>query len=59
QIKNLQLELQRQRAELDRSSGEDSGRSVSSSDREVQLRRKRGADPPPMLRRGNGGGATK
>jgi circadian clock protein KaiC len=59
QIKNLQLDLQRQRAELDRSSGEDAGRSVSSSDRQAQLRRKRSADPAPTLRRGNGGGAAK
>ncbi|HSL72567.1 MAG TPA: circadian clock protein KaiC [Longimicrobiales bacterium] len=59
QIKNLQQDLQRQRAELARSSGEDTGRAVSSSDREAQLRRRRSADPAPTFRRGNGGGAPK
>ena len=59
QIKNLQLDLHRQRAELDRTSGEDAGRSVSSSDRQAQLRRRRSAGPAPILRRGNGGGAAK
>ena len=59
QIKNLQQELQRQRAELARSSGEDTGRAVFSSDREAQLRRRRSADPAPTFRRGNGGGAPK
>ena len=59
QIKNLQLALERQRAEVARSAGEDAGRSVSSSDREVQLRRRRSADAAPSSPKGNGGGAPK
>lgn len=59
QIKNLQLDLQSQRAELARFAGENTGRAVSSSDRQVQLHRRRSADPAPTFRRGNGGGAPK
>lgn len=57
-IKSLQLNLQRQRAELALSSGQDAVRSVSSSDRENELRRRRSADPA-HTSRGNGNGAAK
>lgn len=59
QIKSLRLELQRQRAELALSSGEDAGRSVSSSNRESQRRKRRSADPAPIFSSRNGNGAPK
>jgi circadian clock protein KaiC len=56
QIQALQLDLQRQRAELASDSGETDVRAVSTSEREHELRRRRGADPthPSSRKRGNG-----
>jgi circadian clock protein KaiC len=56
QIEALQLDLQRQRAELASDSGETDVRAVSTSEREHELRRRRGADPthPSSRKRGNG-----
>jgi circadian clock protein KaiC len=56
QIEALQLDLQRQRAELASDSGETDVRAASASEREHELRRRRSADPthPPSRRRGNG-----
>ncbi len=56
QIKALQLDLQRQRAELAADSGETDVRAVSTSEREHELRRRRSADPthPSSRKRGNG-----
>jgi circadian clock protein KaiC len=45
-IKGLQQDLERQRAELTAYSSENQARIVSSSDRENELRRIRGADSP-------------
>ena len=58
QVKALQLELQRQRAELALYSGDDEVRHVASSDRESELRRRRSADPAgPSTRKGGNGAA--
>lgn len=55
QIKALELDLQRQRTELTAYSGENEGRSVSSSEREHELRKRRSADPVAAIgKRGNG-----
>lgn len=56
QIEALQLDLQRQRAELAADSGEADARAVSTSDRENELRKRRSADPthPSSRKRGNG-----
>jgi circadian clock protein KaiC len=59
QIKALQTDLQRQRAALALYSGEDEVRSVSSSERENELRRRRSADPAEHSGRKNGNGASK
>ena len=58
QIKALQMDLQRQRAELALYAGEDEGRNVSSSEREHELRKRRSADPDHASKR-NGNGAAK
>lgn len=56
QIQALQLDLQRQRAELALDSGEADVRAISTSERENELRKRRGADPthPSSRKRGNG-----
>lgn len=56
QIKSLQVDLERQRAELALHSGADEVRKAFSNARESELRRLRGADPPQpgAKRRGNG-----
>ena len=59
QIKALQLDLQRQRAELASDSGEDDVRAVSSSERESELRKRRSADPTHPSPRKRGNGATR
>jgi circadian clock protein KaiC len=59
QIEALQTELERQRAELAMHSGENEVRNVSSSDREGELRRRRGADPADLSARRSGNGAAK
>ena len=59
QIKALQQDLQRQRAELALYSGENEARIVSSSDRENELRKRRSADPWPEPSRKGGNGAAK
>jgi circadian clock protein KaiC len=59
QIKALQLDLQRQRAELALYSGENEVRSVSSTERESELRRRRSADPADVSSRKSGNGAAK
>jgi circadian clock protein KaiC len=51
QIQAMQMDLQRQRAELAMYSGDNEVRNVSSSERESELRRRRSADP---AKRGNG-----
>ena len=53
QIKALQMDLQRQRAELASDAGEDDVRAISSSERENELRKRRSADPAHHVRRGN------
>jgi len=58
QIKALQLDLERQRAELALYSGERDVRVASSSQQETELRRRRGADPEVMARK-SGNGAAK
>jgi circadian clock protein KaiC len=58
QIKALQLDLERQRAELTLYSGEREVRASSSSQRESELRRRRGADPEVVARK-SGNGAAK
>lgn len=60
-IKALQLDLQRQNAELALYAGENEVLSVSSSDREKALRKKRNADPDAPIRavRKSGNGAAK
>lgn len=45
QIKALQLDLERQRAALALNTGEDTSRTASSTQRERELRKRRGADP--------------
>jgi circadian clock protein KaiC len=59
QIKALQMDLQRQRAELAMYSSENEVRNVSSSERENELRRRRGADPAGLSSRKSGNGAAK
>jgi circadian clock protein KaiC len=59
QIKTLQMDLQRQRAELALYSGENEVRNVSSSEREKELRRRRSADPADLSSRKSGNGAAK
>jgi circadian clock protein KaiC len=59
QIKALQLDLQRQSAELALYAGENEVRSVSSSERENELRRRRRADPIDASVRKSGNGAAK
>jgi circadian clock protein KaiC len=59
QIKALQMDLQRQRAELALYSGENEVRNVSSSERENELRRRRSADPADLSSRKSGNGAAK
>ena len=58
QVKALQMDLQRQRAELALYSGDDEVRNVSSSERETELRKRRHADPAgPSPRKGGNGAA--
>jgi circadian clock protein KaiC len=58
-IKALQMDLERQRSELASYSGESDGRTASSSQRESELRRRRGADPADAPVRRSGNGAAK
>ena len=58
QIKALQMDLQRQRAELALHAGENDVRNVSSSERETELRRRRSADPADNSRK-HGNGASR
>jgi len=57
QIKALQLDLERQRAELALYSGERDVRVASSSQRESELRRRRGAEPKVVARKSGNGAA--
>jgi len=59
QIAALQLDLERQRAELDLYSGEHDLHAASSSQRESELRRRRGADPVEPRPKKSGNGATR
>jgi len=59
QIKALQLDLERQRAALALSSGEDNMHTASASLREIELRKRRGADPARALARKHAKGAAK
>ncbi|MGQ0524722.1 MAG: circadian clock protein KaiC [Betaproteobacteria bacterium] len=59
QIKTLQVDLQRQRAELTEYSGESKARRALSSEGKNDLRRRRGADPTNSSPRKNGNGAAK
>jgi len=59
QIKALQLDLERQRAALDLNSGESNIHIASSSLRETELRKRRGADPARALARKHAKGAAK
>ena len=59
QIKALEMDLQRQRDELDLHSGENEVRKVSSSERENELRRRRSADPAGIAPRKSRTGAAK
>jgi circadian clock protein KaiC len=59
QIKTLQMDLQRHRAELASYSADHDVRAVSSSERESELRRRRSADPRGAPLRKGGNGATK
>jgi circadian clock protein KaiC len=59
QIKALQMDLQRQRAELALYSSDNEVRNVSSSEREHELRRRRSADPVVLSSRKSGNGAAK
>lgn len=59
QVKALQADLQRQRAELALYSGADEVRTASSTDRENELRRRRSADPVHPSPRKGGNGASK
>jgi circadian clock protein KaiC len=59
QVKALQMDLQRQRAELALYSGEDEVRKVSSSERESELRKRRSADPVGVSPSKSGNGAAK
>jgi circadian clock protein KaiC len=58
-IKALQLDLQRQRAELALNFGANDGRAVSSSERENELRKRRGADSTGVSSRKRGNGSAK
>jgi hypothetical protein len=53
----LQLDLRRQRAELALSYGEEDVRTVSSSERENELRKRRRADPTDLSLRKSGTGS--
>jgi circadian clock protein KaiC len=57
QVKALQADLQRQRAELALYAGEDEVRNLSSSERQGELRRRRGADPIDQARKSGNGAA--
>ena len=59
QIKALQLDLQRQRAELASDCGEADVRAISTSARENELRKRRRADPAHPSSRKRGNGATR
>jgi len=59
QIKALQLDLERQRAALTLSSGEDSLHTTSSNLRESELRKRRGADPARASTKKHANGAAK
>ena len=59
QIKALQLDLERQRAELMLYSGADDVRTASSSQRESEMRRRRGAEPASVSTRKNANGGAK
>ena len=59
QIKALQLDQERQRAELALYAGENDVQTASSSKRESELRRRRGADPVEALVRTSGNGAAR
>jgi circadian clock protein KaiC len=60
QIKNMQMNLERQRAELALYSGQDEVRNVSSTSRENELRKRRSADPAAYSSaRKSGNGAAK
>jgi circadian clock protein KaiC len=59
QIKALQMDLQRQQAELDLYSRADEVRNVSSSERENELRRRRSAEPTAVPLRKSRKGAAK
>jgi circadian clock protein KaiC len=59
QIKTLQMDLERQRAELALLSSEHEVRIVSSSDREHELRRRRSASPARTSSRKSGNGTAK
>jgi circadian clock protein KaiC len=58
QIKALQLDQERQRAELALYAGEDDVQTASSDQREHELRRRRGADPAEASVRASGNGAA-
>ncbi len=59
QIKALQMDLQRQRAELTLYTGKDAMHAVSSSEREKELLRRRSADPADLAPKKSGNGAAK
>ena len=59
QITALQMDLERQRAELALYSGQDEVRNVSSTARENELRKRRSADPADSSARKSGNGAAK
>jgi len=59
QIAALQKELERQRAELSLYSGEQDARAESTSHREGEIRKRRGADPTEVGVRRSGNGAPK
>jgi circadian clock protein KaiC len=59
EVKALQVDLERQRAELALYTGDNEVRNVSSSERENELRRRRSADPTALSPRKSGNGAAK
>jgi len=59
QIKALQLDHERQRAELALYAGENDLQAASSSQRERELRMRRGADPAGASVKTSGNGAAK
>jgi circadian clock protein KaiC len=59
QIEALRTDLRRQRAELTSNAGEDDVRAISTSERESQLRKRRGADPAHSSSRKRGNGAAR